>query len=390
MLYLILGMDARVVDILGAALECQPEVFGAQQYSRQRCRKHGFDGNGRSDYRGCGACGVELRRPMQAVSPLNSAPMAYFSFPFRRPAPCNPEAMTAGRFEPHNLLLERISGTVHQRRKQKQLVGKPYASPSGMPRTHRGQSRLLAFYTSDSRNTWRFSSPISTSSNSFLGLVLFDHLPGRNTDYEELLNAIPPLPAVPHYQSSPAELWKPKVYFGSKSSRRRFVRLAVCTNWTSYANNLREMPLGICLSLVLPEWTSIVTNTEQRLRELTQVTLPDDTHIAGMVKEGVYVRESLDMMQELLDLTKKGKARCSSKTAACASAETDPFVALEEDIQRLLSRTQDHVTRYDRQLAIAASLIAIAESRTSIRLAENIGQAHQPASEHQTFVSLLT
>jgi len=204
-------------------------------------------------------------------------------------------------------------------------------------------------------------------------MLLFDPLPERHTHYEESLYEIPLLPTVPHYQSSQAVPTKLKIYSETKSTRGRFIRLASCTDWSNQATQLRDMPLKICATQVLHEWTSIVSNTEHLLRELAHETLPDDAHITRMVKQGVYVRESLDMLQELSNLIRKDGSRRHSDPGVDAGAEDHLFTDLERTVQSLISRTQDHVTRFDRQLAITASFIGIEESRTSIRLAKEIG-----------------
>ena len=131
-LYLVPGMNARVVDILGATLECQPEVFGAHHNRLLQCRKYECKLNLQKVNRGCETCGAELHRPMQAVSPMIPTPMVYFSFPFRRPAPYDTKATSASQFEPHSLLIERISGTFREQSNQEQHIGRPSISQSDM------------------------------------------------------------------------------------------------------------------------------------------------------------------------------------------------------------------------------------------------------------------
>jgi len=128
LLYLVTSMSASVVNILGTALECQPEVFGAHLHSSRRCGKHGCEGNTSADYRGCLGCGVELNTSMQAAGSLIPIPIPYFSFPFRRPVAYSPKVTLANRFESYNLLVERVSGTIHQQRNQGQHVGKKHVS----------------------------------------------------------------------------------------------------------------------------------------------------------------------------------------------------------------------------------------------------------------------
>lgn len=136
------------------------------------------------------------------------------------------------------------------------------------------------------------------------------------------------------------------------------------------------MPLCICLELVFQEWASIINHTDgaypSRVHQ-SAVSVPEDSQIALMATQGTYVRESLDMLQESLCLIQSIRSRGLLNTKSRGAEGTDPFAQLEKIAQDLISRTKDHVARYERQLAIVASFIAIEESRTSIRVAQNIG-----------------
>jgi len=127
-LYLVSSMSSRVVDILGTALECPPEVFGSHLYPHRRCPKSGCTGNAGEYYRGCTGCGVELHNPMQAPSLLSSIPLSYFSLSFRRPIVYDPGAKDGSRSEQQNLLVERISGTWHKHPVNGKHVGRLLSS----------------------------------------------------------------------------------------------------------------------------------------------------------------------------------------------------------------------------------------------------------------------
>jgi hypothetical protein len=211
------------------------------------------------------------------------------------------------------------------------------------------------------------------------GVLLFDTLPGL-LDYEDWHSDIPLLPSVPRFQSAHALPEPPTTYLDAVPFKRRFVAVGLNTEWTVYADHVDGMPLCICLELVFQEWASIINHTEHTLRESikAQFPFPNDSQIALMATQGTYVRESLDMLQESLCLIQSTRSRglLNAKSRDAEGTDlfgTDPFAQLEKIAQDLISRTKDHVARYERQLAIVASFIAIEESRTSIRVAQNIG-----------------
>lgn len=205
------------------------------------------------------------------------------------------------------------------------------------------------------------------------GILLFDTLPGL-LDYEDWHSDIPLLPSVPRFQSAHALPEPPTTYLDAVPFKRRFVAVGLNTDWRVYANHVDGMPF-ICLELVFQEWASIINHTEHTLRESikAQFPFPNDSQIALMATQGTYVRESLDMLQESLCLIQSIRSRGLLNTKSREAEGTDPFAQLERIAQDLIFRTKDHVARYERQLAIVASFIAIEESRASIRVAQNIG-----------------
>lgn len=157
--------------------------------------------------------------------------------------------------------------------------------------------------------------------------------------------------------------------------KRRFMTVCLNTDWTIYANHVDGVPLCICLELIFEEWASIVSRTEHTLRESikAQFPFPNDSQIALVATQGTYVRESLDMLHESLCLIQRIRSNGLFNTG---NEGTDPFAQLETIVRDRISRTQDHVAREERQLITLASFTAIEESRTSIRLAQNIGSVH--------------
>jgi len=168
------------------------------------------------------------------------------------------------------------------------------------------------------------------------------------------------------------------------SFKLRFIAVGLNTDWTVYASHVDGLPLCICLELIFQEWASIINRTEHTLRESikAQFPFPNDSQIALMATQGTYVRESLDMLQESLCLIQSIRRSGLFNTRNRDAEETDPFAQLETIAQDLISRTKDHVARYERQLAMVASFIAIEESRTSIRLAQNIGSDRPMSDAH--------
>ncbi|MCJ1246582.1 hypothetical protein MMC30_003791 [Trapelia coarctata] len=323
-LYVMTGMYSSAIEILGSALKCPAEVFASQMYSKQFCFKGGEKGNTGVDYRACMSCGVELHKSMQAASSLSPSPKSYFSLPFRRPIVYSPGTVPTG-YEERNLLVERISGT---------------------PFEH-----------------------LSTGKHA--GMLLFDPMPD-GLEYEHWHDHVPLFPSVPSF-NLPYIPEIPRAHFEDLLSESRFATLWSNIDWTIHADHIEIMPLCICLEMILHEWTSIMRCTERLLRNHSKETFPGDARIGQMVRQGVYMRESLDMLQQTLSLIREERARQSSKAAKDTDVGDNLLSTLESKAQNLIARTEDHVTRFDRQLAITASLIAIEESRNSIRVAQSIG-----------------
>ena len=214
---------------------------------------------------------------------------------------------------------------------------------------------------------------VAWSAEFFAGLLLLDSLP-EDLTYETWHDDIPLLPRVPRFDFPNTTLETSRVHHEGLSSQQRFTTLWCNLDWTIHADHLDFMPLYICLEMILHEWNSIIWRTEHLLREEhSKMTFRDDAHIDEMVRHGGYARESLDMLQESLNLVQMERKTLSSRGAKPTSMGDDLLSTLESKAQNLITQTQDHIARFDRQLAITASLIAIEESRNSIRLAQNIG-----------------
>lgn len=205
------------------------------------------------------------------------------------------------------------------------------------------------------------------------GILLFDSLgPGHTSEQNEEGWQYRYSPSFPEFNPrKPIPIIHPGL---SRSSRQSFIRQFESEESLQHVLQDDSTIIWAVLGIVSWEWASVIDNFEIILRD--EPTVISSTNDFGdfqldvITKQTKYLRENREMLKGCLAVIKAHKRRESVTKANALTAERVFDLAI--DFEDLILRTEDHIVRVGRGLAVFASITAIEENRKAIRQAEDI------------------
>jgi hypothetical protein len=206
-----------------------------------------------------------------------------------------------------------------------------------------------------------------------LGILLFDSFgPGRISEQNEDDWQYRYSPSYPEFNSTEP---LPIVHPGpSRSSRQNFICQFESEEFIQYVLKDDSTIIWAILGIVSWEWASVINKFEIILRD--EPTVISSTNDFGdfqldvITRQTKYLRENREMLKGCLAVIKAYKRPESLTEANALTAEKAFDLAI--DFEDLILRTEDHIVRVGRGLAVFASITAIEENRKAIRQAEDI------------------
>ncbi|MCJ1432533.1 hypothetical protein MMC27_001890 [Xylographa pallens] len=321
-LYLVEDMTPPVIEILGTALKCHPDVFGSHL---QHLSGWITTISGPQPPMMATTDGLIRERRRLTSSKLRSS---HFSLPFRRQIPTAFEKHP-GRFRTMYRACEK-----HEKLLEERVSAAMIKAPD---------SKLC------------------------IGLFLFDSLPRRYFPYsmrddEDVFHN------VPAYQQIQSSL----PVFRGPSFRERFVSQILDTDFQVDHWLNEVLLLTKILKVICYEWKCVIESNEALLGSNHIGTgVPLSHWVNDIQRRSTLGRENTVMLEGCLSLIKKGSI--SARRQSDQGLPPNQYLAdLEEDFHSLVKQNIDQVERIERQLALLAALYAIEESKKSIQEAENI------------------
>jgi hypothetical protein len=159
-----------------------------------------------------------------------------------------------------------------------------------------------------------------------------------------------------------------------QSSREMFISQFELEKFSQHVLQEDSTVILALLGIASCEWASVIDSFEIILRD--EPTVISSTNDFGdfqldvITKQTKYLRENREMLKGCLAVIKVQKRTDSVKGGGAIIAESVSDLAI--DFEDLIHRTEDHIVRVGKGLAVFASIMAIEENRKAIRQAEDI------------------
>jgi hypothetical protein len=160
----------------------------------------------------------------------------------------------------------------------------------------------------------------------------------------------------------------------SQSSRELFIRQFESEKFLQLALQEDSKITYAILGIISCEWASVIDRFELILREEPTVISSTkdfgDFQLDTITRQTKYLRENREMLKGCLALINASK-KADSVHDVCSTTAARAY-DLVIDFEDFILRTEDHIVRVGRGLAVFASIAAIEENRKAIRQAEDI------------------